>query len=134
MSLDAFFARAIHDACAHAVEKKKTDPMAITESEDKKKKSQRAVNKLEKELADATKDLQTLATPTKMVVAVLVMFAMIGVNKRCEDAESCGWERGLPRDGRLVWVLSFSRLMGPARFGVLKFLRAVLVACSVEWS
>lgn len=77
---------------ARAVEKKKAEPLAIVDSEDKKKKSLRVVSRLEKDLADATKELQTLATPTKMVVAVLVMFAMIGVNKRCEHEGRRVWE------------------------------------------
>lgn len=52
------------------------------ENEEKRKKSQRVVSRLEKDLADATKELQTLATPSKMVVAVMVMVVMFGVNKR----------------------------------------------------
>lgn len=73
-----------------AVEKKKAEPLRITDNDDKKKKSQRVVSRLEKDLADATKELQTLATPSKMMVAVFVMVVMFSVQKRCEADREAG--------------------------------------------
>lgn len=64
-----------------AVEKIKMEPMGA-ESEDKRKKNKRVVGRLEKDLADATKELQTLSASTKMMVAVMVMAVMFSVNKR----------------------------------------------------
>lgn len=50
--------------------------------EKKREKSQRVVSRLEKDLADAGKEIQALATPTKVLVAVVLMAVMFGVNKR----------------------------------------------------
>ena len=66
-----------------AVEQKKNEVLRITDNDDKKKKSQKVVSRKEKELANETKDLQTLATPSKMMVAVFVMVVMFSVQKRC---------------------------------------------------
>lgn len=72
--------------------------MRITDNEDKKRKSQKVVSRLEKDLADASKELQTLATPSKMMVAVFVMVVMFSVQKRyrytcmhTHARESKGW-------------------------------------------
>lgn len=62
--------------------------MRITDSEEKKKKGVRALGRLEKELADATKDLQAQAVTSKMIVTVLAMVVMISVQKRCEAVRS----------------------------------------------
>lgn len=64
--------------------------MRITDNDDKKKKSQRVVSRLEKDLADATKELQTLATPSKMMVTVFGMVVMLSVQKRCEKRQAGG--------------------------------------------
>lgn len=52
------------------------------ESEERRKKNKRVVGRLEKDLADASKELQTLAASTKMMVGVMVMAVMFSVNKR----------------------------------------------------
>lgn len=64
-----------------AVEKKKLEPLGA-EGEDRRKKSQRVVGRLEKDLADATKELQALAVSSKLVVTAMVMLVMFMVNKR----------------------------------------------------
>lgn len=62
------------------VEKKKAEPVGM-DNEKKREKSQKMVSRLEKDLGDAAKEIQTLSTPSKMLVAVLVMAMMFGVNR-----------------------------------------------------
>lgn len=64
-----------------AVEKKKVHPVGLDSSSKKREKNQRSIERLEKDLADAMKDLQALATPSKLAVTVLVMAVMVGINK-----------------------------------------------------
>ena len=64
-----------------AVEKKKAEPVGM-DSAKKREKGQRLITRLEKDLADAMKELQALATPSKLAVAALVMAVMFGVKKR----------------------------------------------------
>lgn len=53
------------------------------DNEKKREKNQRVVVRLEKELQDATKKIQALTVPSKIVIALLAMAIMFGVNKRC---------------------------------------------------
>ncbi|CAN0022798.1 unnamed protein product [Pylaiella littoralis] len=62
------------------IEKKKLEPLGA-EGEDRRKKSQRVVGRLEKDLANATKELQALAVSSKLVVTAMVMLVMFMVNK-----------------------------------------------------
>lgn len=89
---------------AVAADKKKTELLRVTDNDDKMKKSQRVIGRLEKDLADATKELQTQATPSKMIVAVFVMVVMISVQKRCETGSWAGRQAGSRtlRDGGVV--------------------------------
>lgn len=63
------------------MEKKKAEPVGM-DSTKKREKGQRLITRLEKDLADAVKELQALATPSKLAVAALVMAVMFGVKKR----------------------------------------------------
>ena len=56
--------------------------MAVDSTARKREKNQRSIERLEKDVADAMKELQALAVSSKLAVAVLVMAVMIGVNKR----------------------------------------------------
>lgn len=64
------------------MDKKKADPVAVDSTAKKREKNQRSIERLEKDVADAMKELQALAVSSKLAVAVLVMAVMIGVNKR----------------------------------------------------
>ncbi|CAB1097189.1 unnamed protein product [Ectocarpus sp. CCAP 1310/34] len=61
------------------VEKKKAEP--VGGSVEKKVKNLKALSRLEKDLAEATKDLQALTMSNKLVVAVTLMVVMIAINK-----------------------------------------------------
>lgn len=63
------------------MEKKKADPVGVDSTTKKREKNQRLIERLEKDLADAMKELQALATPMKLAVTVLVMAVVIGINK-----------------------------------------------------
>lgn len=67
------------------------------DNDKKRVKSQRSIAALEKDLASATKEIQALATPSKMLVAVMVMAVMFGINKRCEHDDTYG-EGGIGKD------------------------------------
>ena len=64
-----------------AVEKKKAEPVGM-DNEKKREKSQRTVSRLEKDLKEASKEIQALGMSTKLITAVVVMMVMLGVNKR----------------------------------------------------
>ncbi|CAN0484430.1 unnamed protein product, partial [Ectocarpus sp. 12 AP-2014] len=61
------------------VEKKKAEP--VGGSVERKVKNLKALSRLEKDLAEATKDLQALTMSNKLVVAVTLMVVMIAINK-----------------------------------------------------
>ncbi|CAM9198836.1 unnamed protein product [Laminaria digitata] len=69
------------ETVAKDLEKKKADPVGVDNSAKKREKNQRVIDRLEKDLADAMKELQALATPSKLAVAVLVMAVVVGINK-----------------------------------------------------
>ncbi|CAM9409389.1 unnamed protein product [Ectocarpus sp. 4 AP-2014] len=62
------------------VEKKKAEP--VGGSVERKVKNLKALSRLEKDLAEATKDLQALTMSNKLVVAVTLMVVMVAINKR----------------------------------------------------
>ncbi|CAM9340209.1 unnamed protein product [Ascophyllum nodosum] len=53
------------------------------DNEKKREKSQRTVSRLEKDLKEASKEIQALGMSTKLITAVVVMMVMLGVNKSC---------------------------------------------------
>ena len=71
-----FFSR--YSICS--VEKKKAE-LLLMETEKKREKVRRDVGRLEKNLADLSKDLQGMATPSKLFVSFLVMAIMFVVNR-----------------------------------------------------
>eukprot|EP00904_Undaria_pinnatifida_P000477 jgi/Undpi1/1042/HiC_scaffold_10.g04505.m1 len=71
------------ETIARDLEKKKAEPVGM-DSAKKREKGQRLITRLEKDLADAMKELQALATPSKLAVAALVMAVMFGVKKSFE--------------------------------------------------
>lgn len=82
----------------HVVEKKKAEPVGM-DNEKKREKNQRVVTRLEKELQDATKKIQALTVPSKIVTALLAMAIMFGVNKRCPRKSIRSVDRSRPRNG-----------------------------------
>lgn len=64
-----------------SVEKKKAESL-LMDNDKKREKVRRDVGRLEKDVADASKELQTMATPSKLFVALLIMVVMFGVNRR----------------------------------------------------
>ena len=55
--------------------------MGVDSSSKKREKNQRSIDRLEKDLADAMRDLQALAMTSKLAVTVVVMAVMVGINK-----------------------------------------------------
>lgn len=62
------------------MDKKKAE-LLLMETEKKREKVRRDVGRLEKNLADLSKDLQGMATPSKLFVSFLVMAIMFVVNR-----------------------------------------------------
>lgn len=71
------------DRFFRSVEKKKAESL-LMDKEKKRDKSRKDVGRLEKDLADLTKELQNLATPSKLMVSLLVMAIMFVINRRQE--------------------------------------------------
>lgn len=63
------------------MEKKKAESL-LMDNEKKREKSRRDVGRLENDLTSLTKELQTLATPSKLVVSLVVMAVMFVINRR----------------------------------------------------
>lgn len=76
-----------------AVEKRKAEAL-LMDNDKKREKNRREVGRLEKDLGDSAKELQTMATPSKLMIAFLVMAIMFGVNRRWSNARDCLSPRG----------------------------------------